>query len=335
MGLLFFSTRKIGISIDDEGIRYMETSRSKDGIRIHQAGMVKLDKGLIHGGKILDQDAAELQVALASKELPIRKRKVTFAVPSSYVVIRKLMLPPLPAREIRALIEVELESSVHLPFSRPYFDFHKLETDLTDPEAGPQDHYLVIAAPGDMIDQYVSLLRAMHLEPAAADIEPLALGRVLASGGMNLPQTYMLVQMGLHSINVGISQQEVPQFVRNIPLDLANYDIRPDEKALSSAQLYTYLQERNTLRAFSEDLSRELERVINFYQFSLKNDGSRIETIFITGDFPDLNEILRFLQERMPQIHVQLLPLAHIHHDPDLSAELHAYSVALGLSLRG
>ncbi len=335
MGFPFLSAKKMGISIEDEGIRYIEASKNKDGVRVHRAGMIPLDKGLIEGGKILNQEAVELQLALANKEHRIGGRKVSLAVPSSFVVIRKLQIPPLPDREVRGLIEVELESSIHLPFSRPYFDYHKLGTVETDPEEGPQDHYLVIAAPGDLIDQYVSLLKQIDLHTVAVDIEPLALYRVLAVGGTSLPQNFMLVQMGLHSINVGIFQQDIPEFMRNIPLDLGNYAAASDEKSLSTASLYRVLRERNAFVSFSDDLSRELERVINFYQFSLKNDGTRIETVYFTGDLPQMEEMLHVLRERLPQFHIHLLPLEHISRDPASQWELQAYTVALGLSLRG
>lgn len=338
--------KRIGLTIDDDGLRYIETSHTKGEIQIHQIGMIPLDRGIMAAGKVVDQEALELQLSLAKKDLRLSGKKVSLAVPSSVVVIRMLSLPPLPEREIRSLIEVELESSIHLPFSRPYFDYYKLPQGIQIPavrqtssvEEAPEeleDHYLVIAAPGDLIDQYVALLKLLNLDTVSVDIEPLALYRILALSGVSLSHDFLIVQLGLHSINVGIFQEDIPEFLRNIPLDLENYKIQADEKTLTSVELLQFLEQRNAFSSFAEDLARELERVINFYQFSLKNGVAKIERLYLTGDFPDIEKMVNYLRDRLPQLHIAQLPLEHIQHDPAHRPVLQAYSVALGLSLRG
>ncbi len=346
--LPFLSPKKrIGLTIDDDGLRYIETSHTKDEIKIHQIGMIPLDRGIIAGGKVIDQQALELQLTLAKKDLRLGGNKVSLAVPSSFVVIRMLSLPPLPEKEIRSLIEVELESSIHLPFSRPYFDYYKLPPGSYTPvrqglssaeekmSEEREDNYLVIAAPGDLIDQYVSMVKLLNLKTVSVDIEPLALYRILALSGVSLSQDFLIVQLGLHSINVGIFQADIPEFLRNIPLDLENYKIQADEKTLTSLELLQFLEQRNAFTSFAEDLARELERVINFYQFSLKNGAAKIDRLYLTGDFPDIEKMIKYLRERIPQLQVAQLPLEHVQHDLANQSVLQAYSVVLGLSLRG
>lgn len=341
MGLPFLpSKKKVGVTIEEDRIRIVETSRNKGSIQIRRMSCIPLERGLIAGGKVVDEKALELQLSLAGQDLSLDRKKVSLAVPSSFVVIRKLSLPPLPQKEIRSLIEVELESSIHLPFSRPYFDYYKLASSPPGPteeeaEEGAEDQYVVIAAPGDLIDQYVSLLKWLHLKTEAVDIEPLALYRLLEHSGVAPSQDLLIVQLGLHSINVGIFHGEIPEFLRNIPLDLEHYQLDASGRILTSNELLAFLEQHNAFETFAEDFARELERVINFYQFSLKNGTARPDTMYLTGDFPDIDRMVGFLRERLPQLEIAPLPLGPIKHASASETELQAYSVALGLSLRG
>ncbi|MGN7470667.1 type IV pilus biogenesis protein PilM [Brevibacillus sp. SAFN-007a] len=333
------------MTIEDDGIRIVETSQSAGAVQIHQMGMIPLERGLLVGGKIMDQQALEQQLSAAKNQLLVSGNKVCLAVPSSFVVIRKIALPRVPEKEVRPLIEIELESSVHLPFSRPYFDYYKLPKNnvwalpsrfsAEKLGAGEEEQYLVIAAPGDVIDQYLSLLKLLRLEATSVDIEPLALYRLLSSSGMELSRNLLVVQLGLRSINVGIFEGDIPEFLRSIPLDLEHYKNSADENGLSTKELLSFLEHRSAFSAFAEEWVRELERVINFYQFSLKNGTVKLDTMYLTGDFPDLDRMVRYLRERLPQLKIAPLPLERMEHVGANQAKLQAFSVALGLSLRG
>jgi type IV pilus assembly protein PilM len=338
----------VGITIDDTEIRFSEVRDLGGSLTMQHAARVPVETGCIEGGKIVNMEAVELQLVLAAKEMRLKKRKAVLAVPSSFVVIRKVNLPRVETHEVRSLLEIELETTVHLPFTRPYFDFVKMEkkeqssksqkNDVTDHAGGlefEEDTYLVIAAPGDLIDQYVTLLKTIDIEVIAVDIEPLALYRLLSAVQPELKKNIMFVQLGLHSVNVSIFQGDQPEFLRNVPLDLTNYEITVEERSHTSSDILRYMDNRGMLSSFSNDLVRELERVISFYQFSLKNDGTRIETLFLTGQFPSMERMHALLRDRLSNLEVVMFPVQHISHAIADQAELHAYTAAMGLSLRG
>ncbi len=349
MNLRLPFTRKkthVGVSIEDQGIRYTEARNHSSGIQLLQTGIVQIDNGLIQSGKVINQEALELQLALAKKDLRLKGKKAVLAVPSTFVVIRKITLPKLSPKEIRPLLEIELETTVHLPFSRPYFDYYWLReiaptkanhelAEFVEAEDGPKDEYLIIAAPGDVIDQYVKLLKLLDLAVVAVEIEPLALYRLLEASHDPLADNFMIVQLGLHSVNVSIFQKEIPEFLRNIPIDLTNYQISMSDKELKTEELYRQLDSSGMYESFVNDLIRELDRVINFYQFSMKNDGTRLEKIYITGDFPDMEKFLALLGSRLVNLEVNLLPIHHLTYTDERQEKLQAYTVAAGLSLRG
>jgi len=335
----------IGVVIEDAGIRIAEAKKTSVGYTMQQAALIPVEHGDIVGGKILNGEAVELQLALAVKDFQVKKKKAVLAVPSSFVVIRKVNIPKVKPAEVRPLLEIELESTIHLPFSRPYFDFYKVENESPLPKKEDraaddeglqleEDTYLLVAAPGDCIDQYVSLMKTFDIEVIAVDIEPLALYRLLYAQEPDHKQNIMFVQLGIHSVNVSIFQRDMPEFLRNIPLALANYEVAATKQTYSASDL-GYLVDNSNLYSFVNDLVRELERVISFYQFSMKNDGTRVETIYITGNFPSLEHICHFLQQRMNSVEVTLFPIHQIAHAFEEPASLHGFTVAVGLSLRG
>jgi type IV pilus assembly protein PilM len=326
----FFTFRKrkshLGVVLDDRGIRFAEVQTNSQTVRVKNLGDVKLEEGLIHDGRIMGEEKIALQLALSLKEINYRTKKAILSLPSSAIVVRKISLPKMRSKEIRPLLSIELETTIHLPFSRPYFDFYKLKgTDARlGEEEDAQEEYLVVAAPGDLIESYFHLFKQVGIEVKAIDIEPLALYRLLYRQNL-LPEedNYMFLQIGMESVDVSFFEGETPEFIRNIPLDWSSYNTQ------SGSQMQSPIQ------SFAEDLLRELERIINFYQFNVKGGEKLISALYITGSFPVLSEIVYFVKERLANLSVSLLPIEHIVQPSSYEKVIHAYTVPIGLSMKG
>jgi type IV pilus assembly protein PilM len=330
----------VGMVLDEQGLRYAEVRQVSSEIQVNRLGIIKLDSGLIQGGKIMDRDKVRQQLALGLGKDMVKGRKVVLSVPTSMVLIRKMSLPKMRSTEIRPLLEIELESTIHLPFSRPYFDYYKIENEKKkdkrkESEEMVEDEYLIVAAPGDIIYEYMMLFKELEMDLIAIDIEPLAIYRLLQGQGLQpAEQHYMFVQLGMHTVNVSFFEGEIPEFVRNIPLDLPGSMLKLEEEVPSFDSAHP-LEERGMFEAFSNNLVMELDRVLNFYQFNMKNGDIRVEKIYVTGDFPALDKILPFLQERLNTLEITLLPLSNIHTTQIDEKECQAYTISIGLSLRG
>jgi type IV pilus assembly protein PilM len=319
----------VGMTLTDEGLRYAEVRATASRIQVRQAGYIELGKGIVQNGKIIDKKKVIEQLEAGLHTTKLRRKKIVLSVPPSSVVIRKVPLPKLRIKEIRPLLEVELESTVHLPFSRPYFDFYKLKEEVrveslegSEEEVDWLDQYLVIAVPGELIDQYIHLFAALKLHLEAIDIEPLALYRLLSSYHFDEPERCSLyIQVNMHEVNVSFFKEGIPEFVRNIPLDPTIYKQQTEMEGMAES--------------FANELFREIERVINFYQFTMKNDGTRVEKLYITGEFPDQEFLVSFIRERLSNVDVLSLPIEHVIHPFTEDKEIQAYTVPIGLSMKG
>ncbi|MBN6186522.1 pilus assembly protein PilM [Aneurinibacillus sp. BA2021] len=336
-----FSRKKtgcVGIVLEDGGLRYAEVRHGSNVVEVKNAGFIELDSGIIERGKIIVKDQLEMQLGSEMRDRGLRGKKAVLSVPGAAIFIRKVSLPSVPEREVPELLEVELETTVHVPFPRPYFDYYKLgvaETDANREEEEIEDEYLVIAAPGDLIDQYIDLFKLLNIELNAVEIEPLALYRMLEQAGVSEEDNhFMVVQLGIHDVNVAFFHGEIPEFVRNIPIDLANYRITNDERNMNSHAMFRYMEERGMFGGFANDLVRELERVLSFYEFNISKNGERVQKIYLTGDFPGMQEMVGILANRIEHAEIMPFPVEHIEHEL-IDEDVQAYTVPIGLSMRG
>ena len=344
MKLRLFQQKKkpVGMVLTDTALRYTEVRVVGGQVQVKQAGCIELEPGCVQGGHIADMERLLNRLKTGLKRTRLRDKKIILSVPTSGVVIRQVPLPKLPAREVRPLLEVELESTIHLPFSRPYFDFHKLDEEVTSEretedgkvETVRLDQYMVVAAPGEWIDSYMQLFEALNLELSAVDIEPLALQRLLMTLETNIPAHTMYMQFDKETLNVSFFNGTTPEFIRNIPVDLTASQIPSKHIGVSSSDQVSGMEEQ-LLEAFVSDITREVERVINFYQFSMKNDGTRVQAMYVTGTFPDLQKIVEVMRKTLPAIDIFPFATESILHPFFDADDVQAYTIPIGLSMKG
>lgn len=344
MKLRLFQPKKkpVGMVLTDTALRYTEARLAGRQVNVKQAGCIELEPGCVQGGHIVDMERLINRLKTGLKRTRLKDKRIILSVPTSGVIVRQVPLPKLPAREVRPLLAVELESTIHLPFSRPYFDFYKLDEEITsehETEEGKVetvrlDQYMVVAAPGEWIDSYIHLFEALGLELSAVDIEPLALQRLLIALETDIPAHTMYMQFDKETLNVSFFNGAIPEFIRNIPLDLTAYQIQPENIGGTSATQIQGLEEQ-ILEAFVSDITREVERVINFYQFSMKNDGTRVEAMYVTGTFPELQKIVEFMRKTITGIDIFPFATESIMHPFFDADDVQAYTIPIGLSMKG
>ncbi|BAU26990.1 Tfp pilus assembly PilM family ATPase [Aneurinibacillus soli] len=333
MKLPFFRqpTGSVGMLLTDTGLRYAEVRTTGDRVQVKQAGLIELESGCVEGGRIVDMEKTIARLSAGLRHTRLKHKRVSVSVPTSMVIVRTVPLPKVPAREVRPLLEMELSSTVHLPFTNPYFDYYKLPDEVIEERENEEgqtetirlDNYLIVAAPGGIIEEYTGLFDRLDLSLHAIDIEPLALHRLLMRAGVDNESCMMYMQFGTDVINVSFFQEGVPEFIRSIPLTLSNY------QSVAGAHI------PEGLEAFAIEATREVERVLNFYQFTIKNDGTRVRTIRITGTFAGAEKVIEVMRGVLSGIDISLFPADHIIHPFFEDRDIQDYTIPIGLSMKG
>lgn len=320
-----------GMHIMDNQIKLLEIESSSMQIEVLQRHQIALDEGSIRNGKLLDEESVINKLTYQVRQLGIAGMPVHLTIPTSNVILRKSIFPSLKDKELRNMIDVELNGGSQLPFKNPVFDFFRLgeakteqaaaaEEDGKKQKAAGQEEVLVFATPLDVVEGYSTIVHKSGLVPVSVDIAPLAILRILARQqritGAYLPKVFMFLQAEADYADLSIFVDGVPVFLRSIQMNAG------------------YLMDSGSdkLDTYGRNLSIELGRIVNYFKYSVSSDQEDIERIYLIGEagwtaaLPEMlegafsGEIVAFPVDRVLRVNDQAL---------------HDFTVPLGLAMRG
>jgi type IV pilus assembly protein PilM len=311
--------------VKDHVLRYVELKHGPS-FTVSKAHERHLPPGIIENGQIMDAETLGMILDECVTDWGMKGTKVRFVIPDDRLVIRQQTLPEaLEDDEIKGYLYMEIGSSIHLPFEDPIFDF--VVTDRSE----KQTTIILFAAPEALVVDYSEILQEAKLHPIVADVSPLSLYRLCYHEDLTARDAHeMLVNIDLLSVNVSVFHHHQPTFMRHIPLE----DSRGNWKLEHSANGPAFEQKEGKeafVRKFS-DIYKEIERIANFYKFSMNEGRTGISKLLVTGDHPYLLELFGKLQESV-SLPAQLIDVPV--QPKDLPAEAnHRYHLALGLALK-
>lgn len=324
--LLKFKNRPVEIIINDHCIRYIEMKNSAVPIPL-KWGERYLPPGIVSEGKIIDRVTLEIILEECVEVWKIKRRSVRYLVPDQFVTIRKVTIPSdVHKDEIEGYLYLEVGESVHLPFEDPVFDFIAL------PQQGEKQEIVLFAANREHVMAYADLFDDVKLKPEAADVSSLALYRLyhyVTEKQSN--ENLLIVQVDLDHVNMSIFENEVPFFTRHYGLafDHQKWEINIGRTGF---QQFAYKGELEDLAHQFEEVAKEINMMIDFYQFSLNQGKSELSKIILTGDHPLLETIQTVLQKRF-EVSVNILDLSQLQMEKNRTLPASHY-LALGLALK-
>lgn len=276
--LTFGSHKTIGLTIDGNGIRYAALRKRKTW-ELERSGYLSLPEGMIVDDGIANAAGIAMVLKQWVKSEKLAGMSVNLAVPTSQIIVRKLRIPSTNAKELKHLIELEVETTLHLPFEDPVFDFVSVGKDAESTQV------LVFAAPRKWIRTSVSLLEDSGLKVKSVSLPAAALARSVFSQQAEKPSETMLIHIGEMSLEIFMFHEGSPIFMRAINLvELGGHE----QAQLSDGQV--------------ADIIAEISRILNFYQFSLHEGSSRIVRAVIAGPRASRVKLITALSEAQPDI---------------------------------
>jgi type IV pilus assembly protein PilM len=293
MAFSLFSPRNriVNLVINDHSIRFVELKQVKPPTAQRWSERL-LPPGIIADGKIVDGESLANILEECIEEWKIQRRQVRFIIPDSLVIIRKVSIPSeIQDDEIHGYLYLELGSSIHLPFEEPVFDIFPLSNN------GKTKEILLFAAPEKYVMEYSDLFSETKLNPIAADISPLTIYRLYYQlGKAKENETLFTAQFDLTSVNMCIFEGSTPYVMRSFPL---NFEIHKWETKQSNGNIsYKYIGEANDLAMELEDIFHEINKLSDFYRYSLYNGKKEVTNFLVSGDHPMLHLIFEEMKER-------------------------------------
>lgn len=345
----FAEDTSLGVEINEQRMLLVEMRKQGNKVHLQKVVQTAIPSEVIVDGKVKQVDTLAGLLRDTMRAHHIRCKKTHLVVPSQFVLIRQLQLPDLPKKQLCKVIDFELQNSIHLPFEDPVYDFVKLgpahhhEVAATIEEGFSQPHpeaeVTLIASSRSAVDPVVAAATKAGLKPVSVDIRALALARAYHKFGADVGQkTTMFVDVGESSTDLHIFSGRTLKFTRNIPMLLESYKVnRQLDKPMQALEMVTYFQENTNYGSFTQDLAYEIERSVNFFTYTLNNREEAISRIVLSGLLPESGVFAHYLQERLPEMVVEVMPFQQLNLSASLQAEpvnLYEYAIPIGLALK-
>lgn len=304
--------KPIGLTINTDGVRYIQLKkRGTDSVR--RKGFLPLNAGIIDDELITDEEVflAELTPWLSKER--IKGKRVIIAIPSSQAIIRRISIASSNAKEIEQLIDLEVQTTLHLPFADPVYDYVHIGEPIDD-----QQEVMIFAAPRHLVDSYVRIVEEAGLKVEAVDLPALALARIVAlkSDEESFDNLMLLDKQG-DMLHFYLFSQGNPVLMRSLPLVF-------DAGKLLDGEVTTGFY------WLADEIVTEIRRMLNFYQFGIQDGKNRIRRIVVVGDSPDREQLRDYLQESIEDVTVSLVYVG----DSNTRSATFEYRVPLGLALK-
>jgi len=343
------SKTRIGLDVGSTAVRAAEVGGSLDDPSLVRAAQVDLPPGAVENGEIKDPEA----VAQALRELwrrgGFKNKQVYMAVGNQRVVVREIVVPWLPDKELKDSLPYQVQEFIPIPVEEAVLDFDVLEE--FEHEGAKMIRVLLVAAQRPMVQQVVEVAHQAKLEPVGVDLTAFALVRSVANRDGSLFEASgeeAVVDVGAEITSIVVHEGGVPRFVRMLPTG------GNDITAAVSRALSVTMDEADRLKAgvpvqgssvSVEDARQvangraasfvdEIRSSLEFY--AAQTPRARITRVLVTGGGSKLQGFVELLQERLtiPVDRAHPFQTVQAHRDLDSEAEA-LLAVAIGLAIPG
>ncbi|MFE3576606.1 type IV pilus biogenesis protein PilM [Lysinibacillus sp. NPDC059133] len=247
-----------------------------------------LAQGIVEGSVIHDEmelfDVMKNNVAKWAG----KKQNARIFVPDTSVLLKSFEHPDdIEWNELKGYVEMELGQSIHLPFQDPLIDVY-------DPK--PSDgQAMLFAAPSEEVTKMIGLLLDATLDPQVADIRALCNIRLLEYLQLIKDnRTYLIADWSINELSISIFSYGQLEFLRyqSFDTDLSEWKFEEIEEFSFSYRL----DAEDDYRIILTDQMLEIDRIMNFFKFSLHKGEKSVDEIIILGDNPLLPTIKDLLE---------------------------------------
>lgn len=212
--------------------------------------------------------------------------------------------------------------------------FQKDKDDVIGNDPSLQCDVMLAAAPKELIDSYTEVLQASGLKPRSIEIRALSLYRLIEKTELvQADDTFITVDINHSASDLSIFRQNELKITRNVPLHMKS---KPSNGTSNLDSMFSeFAEQEDELRNGCNELSHELERLMNFYLYTLNNRNQVFDSVLLSGEMDRLQEIGEFLKERLSLpvriVNSNNLEISNI----ELRKLVPSMAVPIGLALRG
>lgn len=345
-----------GLDIGNHSVKVCQIKWKGNKPELTNAGTATTPVGLIGS----ESDAHQLELAkcirLAQKDGRIGTNRVVVGLPESNIFTQLITIPKVEDKEIEELIHWEAKKYIPIPIDEVRVDWIFLGERLVNQQAH-LDVFL-IAAPNNLIDRYINILKKAKLEPIAIETESVATTRALwwpqqmgvdsIKSANNTP--VMILDFGSKSTDLSVVQNGALLFSQSLVtgsdalteavasdfgLEIQQAEEYKRSYGLDESQLEGKIA--NSLKPIMQVIVNEVTKTIDFFKSRFEKSTPR--RILIVGDGAKLPGIMTYFAAEVGIETAVADPLANVDIARSLKGKIQqassvGFTVALGLALK-
>jgi type IV pilus assembly protein PilM len=336
------SRESFGLDVGTSTVKAVQLRERAGGYTLTALGRAPLPASAIADGTIREPAAVAEAIKEAVDTAGIKLREVTIGIAGRELIMKKVQLPEVPAKELRNAVELEAEHHIPFAFDEVFLDYH-----VAGRHDGVMD-LIIVAVKKSKVHEYVAVVEAAGLVPSVVDLDGFALGNQFEVNHLGeSPESVALIDMGAAVMKTNVVRGGTPVFVRDIPFggnqytqaiaDRLRTSFDQAERAkVGAATDIAWDSLVPALEAVSRDLALEVRRTFDY--FSSTSDSERIGRVVMSGGAARLRGLTEYLSTTW-SIPVEVArPLQRIEVDTELMEQASAagpsLAVAVGLALR-
>lgn len=278
-----FSKSRISFDIKDNVIKVVEGKLLDiDVLKINRAAFIDMSEGVFKEGRLIScQENIDVLKNFLKKN-NFKETRSLLNISDNKIVTRVIKLPKLSLSDIKSLIMSEAPKYFPIDISSYHIDYRVLDTFSENDKL----YYsiLLCAVPKDIIREYVDLFTACGLKLDIIDIHSNSVSR--------LYENIEYEDIAIMDVNV--------TGIELLIINKGNYDIYTTfpYKIPNYADLLRHPEQYDTSKVYEDlfGMGRNVQSYINFYL--TKNEGKRLEKIYLTGDLT----LIEGIEDKLSQV---------------------------------
>lgn len=259
-----------GLDIGSRAIKVLELRSTRSSHAVARCARVPIAAGIAAEGAIHDVPAAAAAIRAAVNAAGITHAEAAVGICGRELIIKRLQIPEVPARELGRAIRIEAEHQI--PFD---IDEVLLGYQITAQQNRLVDLTLV-AAKKSKVMEYCAAVTAAGCAPVVVDVDGFALGNQRELTAPDETDRTALVDVGATMTKIAIVGGRLTHFVRDVPFGGDRYS------HAIAARLGVAIEEAETIKTaaarnpapelvaqacaeVSRDLGREIQRALDYH----------------------------------------------------------------------
>jgi type IV pilus assembly protein PilM len=202
----------IGIDIGQQAVALVAVRHAAAGPRVEEAAAAEVPAGALHGHAVREPAAVGAAIRrLRRRRIVPRSWPVVTAIPAAGAMVRRLTVAAAAGAALDAAVVAAAAAVVPDGVEHAVLDYHVLRA--TDRATD----VLVVAARRELVRGYTDAVRAAGLEPAAVDVDVLAVQRAWVAAAAAGVAPVVLLRIGARGISAALLRGEVPTIGGDVP----------------------------------------------------------------------------------------------------------------------